>query len=295
MSIDPRIMRTMLQLQLSPTLDFNGRASASASNDNLSSLFDNLLTGLMAAESGNTGAGNAAALHGKTERTALAALVESAAVYGSLSPDASMNVNGIASSAGLSVPPAEHAAAERPPASGPNGTGLQSAAESGTNAGQGGNPLWDARLQAGSLAEPGFEPAAYDPLISEAASKYGVDASLIKAVISSESSFNAEAVSSSGAKGLMQLMDDTARSLGVSDAFDPSQNIEAGTRYLSYLIRKYDGSVPTALAAYNAGPGRLERLGIGSGSELAAGFLSLPLETQRYVTKVLQKQITYTV
>ncbi|MBO9600476.1 MAG: lytic transglycosylase domain-containing protein, partial [Cohnella sp.] len=101
--------------------------------------------------------------------------------------------------------------------------------------------------------------SAFDELINAAGLKYGVAPSLIKSVIQTESSFHPTAVSSAGAKGLMQLMDDTAKGLGVTDSFDPAQNIDGGTRFLSYLLRKYDGNASVALAAYNAGPGRVDR------------------------------------
>lgn len=129
--------------------------------------------------------------------------------------------------------------------------------------------------------------SAYDELIAVAGAKYGVSPSLIKGVIQSESSFRSDAVSSAGAKGLMQLMDETARSLGVTDSFDPNQNIDGGTRFLSFLLRKYDGSAPIALAAYNAGPGRIDRLGIATEQDLTAKYDQLPRETQDYIGKVL--------
>ncbi|MNI33905.1 Membrane-bound lytic murein transglycosylase C precursor [compost metagenome] len=88
-----------------------------------------------------------------------------------------------------------------------------------------------------------------DTLITEASQKYGVPASLIKAVIETESSFNPQAVSKVGAKGLMQLMDGTARGLGVNNSFDPAQNIDGGTRYLANNIKRFGGDVNTALAA----------------------------------------------
>lgn len=130
--------------------------------------------------------------------------------------------------------------------------------------------------------------SGYDGLISAAASKYGVDAALIKGVIQQESSFKPDAVSKSGAKGLMQLMDDTARGLGVADSFDPAQNIDGGTRFLSYLLRKYDNNVSVAIAAYNAGPGRIDRLGIATDEDISAKFHTLPNETQNYIGKVLE-------
>ncbi|MFC5467127.1 lytic transglycosylase domain-containing protein [Cohnella suwonensis] len=139
----------------------------------------------------------------------------------------------------------------------------------------------------GVLAGDSGSTSAYDGLISAAGAKYGVDPALIKGVIQSESSFRSDAVSSAGAKGLMQLMDDTARGLGVSDSFDPAQNIDGGTRFLSYLLRKYEGNVQTALAAYNAGPGRVDRLGIANDADIASHMDKLPDETQRYIRKVL--------
>ncbi|WP_227013925.1 lytic transglycosylase domain-containing protein [Paenibacillus psychroresistens] len=136
-------------------------------------------------------------------------------------------------------------------------------------------------------------PSSYDPLIEQASSQYGVDSSLIKAVVDAESSFQNHVVSSAGAKGLMQLMDDTARGLGVTDSFDPQQNIQAGTRYLSDLLRNYNGSESMALAAYNGGSGRLARLGITNEQQLNEKYGLLPQETQRYVQKVLQLKNNY--
>jgi len=108
-------------------------------------------------------------------------------------------------------------------------------------------------------APTGF--AAYSPLVDAVASQVGVDRALLAAVAEAESGFNPRAVSSVGAKGLMQLMDSTARSLGVTDAFDPRQNLLGGARFLRGLLDRYHGSVPLALAAYNAGPGAVDRYG----------------------------------
>lgn len=127
----------------------------------------------------------------------------------------------------------------------------------------------------------------YEGLIQEASRKYGVDSSLVKAVIQQESAFNHQAVSPAGAKGLMQLMDGTGSGLGVTNPFDPKQNVDAGTRFLGHLIKKYNGNESVALAAYNAGPGRVDRLGIKTDQELAAKLHLLPKETQAYVSKIM--------
>ncbi|MFD2116248.1 lytic transglycosylase domain-containing protein [Paenibacillus yanchengensis] len=126
-----------------------------------------------------------------------------------------------------------------------------------------------------------------DNLVMSAARLYDVDPALIHAVIKTESNYNENTISHAGAKGLMQLMDGTARYVGVSNSFDPQQNIEGGTKYLAMMIKKYDGHIPVALAAYNAGPGRVDRLGIATEQQLKDKLHLLPQETQRYITKVL--------
>jgi len=130
-------------------------------------------------------------------------------------------------------------------------------------------------------------------IVNDAASRYRVDPSLVMAVIQTESSFNPYAVSSAGAKGLMQLMDGTAAGLGVADPFDPVQNVNGGVRYLSELLNRYDGNLQTALAAYNAGPGRINSLGISNDHELRAKYDLLPQETQHYINKVLAAYESY--
>ncbi|MCK8487867.1 lytic transglycosylase domain-containing protein [Paenibacillus sp. MBLB2552] len=149
------------------------------------------------------------------------------------------------------------------------------------------------RRQENSTVLPSESPADLQSLITQASARYGVPESLIKAVIATESSFNSQAVSSAGAKGLMQLMDGTARGLGVSNPFDPAQNIDGGTKYLSYQINRYGGDVKTALAAYNAGPGRLQRLGIGNDEQLMEKFRLLPQETQGYIAKIMRAQAKF--
>jgi len=101
----------------------------------------------------------------------------------------------------------------------------------------------------------------FEQLIRAAAHKHGVDAELISSVITAESAFNPRAISRKQARGLMQLMPTTASQLSVSDAFDPAQNVDAGTRYLKFLLEKYGQDLTLALAAYNAGPDRVAQYG----------------------------------
>ncbi|WP_435924904.1 lytic transglycosylase domain-containing protein [Paenibacillus sp. DYY-L-2] len=144
-------------------------------------------------------------------------------------------------------------------------------------------------------ASEGVSHGELDRMIAEASGKYGVPVSLIKAVIETESSFNPKAVSSAGAKGLMQLMDGTASGLGVMNPFDPAQNIDGGTRYLSNQLKRYGGDENTALAAYNAGPGTLRRLGISNDAELMDKLHLLPRETQNYIAKIAAARSKYEV
>ena len=126
------------------------------------------------------------------------------------------------------------------------------------------------------------DAAWLDPIISRASRKYGVDVGLIKAVIKAESDFNPQAVSHAGARGLMQLMPATARSLGVSDSFDPEQNVMGGTRFLKDLLQRYNGNVDSALAAYNWGPGNVDKRPD-----------HLPRETRSYLARVKQLYASY--
>ena len=114
----------------------------------------------------------------------------------------------------------------------------------------------------------------YEAEIQAAAKKYNVNPNLVRAVVKAESNFNPSATSRAGAQGLMQLMPGTAKEQGAADPMDPAQNIEAGTKYLSYLLKKYNGDEAQALAAYNFGVGNVDK------------GLPWPKETQEYVAKV---------
>ena len=118
--------------------------------------------------------------------------------------------------------------------------------------------------------------ASLEEIFTEASERYHVPKNLIKAIAKAESDFDPTATSGSGAQGLMQLMPATAKELGVTDAYDPYQNVMGGTKYISQLLDKYDGDVKLALAAYNAGSGNVAKYG------------GIPpfKETQNYVVKV---------
>ena len=117
----------------------------------------------------------------------------------------------------------------------------------------------------------------YEGIINSASEQYGVNKNLIKSVILTESAANEKAVSSAKAKGLMQLIDSTASQMGVSNVWDPQQNIFAGTKYLSQMLQKFNGNINLALASYNAGPENVQKYG---------GIPPFE-ETQNYVKRVL--------
>lgn len=161
----------------------------------------------------------------------------------------------------------------RPPAPAPaTAFSAQLAAAQGLAAGPTGaapaGPVADAPTTGGATA--------YDGLIAAAASRHGVDPALLKGLIRQESNFDPRAGSPAGASGLTQLMPATARGLGVSDPTDPAQAIEGGAKYLRQQLDAFGGSVPNALAAYNAGPGAVRR----------HGGIPPYAETQNYVRQV---------
>jgi soluble lytic murein transglycosylase-like protein len=129
----------------------------------------------------------------------------------------------------------------------------------------------------------GGAPTPYDGMIQAAAAKYGLDPALLKALIRQESNFDPNAGSPAGAQGLTQLMPGTAASLGVTNPKDPAQAIEGGAKYLRQQLDAFGGDVRKALAAYNAGPGAVQRHG---------GIPPYP-ETQNYVQKVLAYAAEY--
>jgi hypothetical protein len=111
------------------------------------------------------------------------------------------------------------------------------------------------------IAFPARPVADLSQVVNEASGRYRLDPDLVNSVIKAESGFNVKAVSPKGAQGLMQLMPGTATQLGVPNAFDPQANVEGGTRYLRELLERYNFDLVKALAAYNAGPQRVEQFG----------------------------------
>jgi len=130
----------------------------------------------------------------------------------------------------------------------------------------------------GGTPPPGMQIRVreWTPVVAPVAARYQLDPELILRMIEAESGGNPRAVSPKGAMGLMQLMPETARALGVNDPFDPVQNIEGGVRYLHHLLQRF-GDLRLALAAYNAGPGRVQQYG---------GVPPYP-ETLRYLERIL--------
>ena len=135
----------------------------------------------------------------------------------------------------------------------------------------------------GKSAPSWYYSERYDDLISEASERFGVSFPLLKAIIKAESDFDPQAVSKKGAMGLMQIMPQNFKLLGLEDPFDPTQNINAGARYFKQLYERYNGKLALSLAAYNAGPTAVDR------------YKTIPPyeETEAYVKRVLKYYYNY--
>ncbi len=134
------------------------------------------------------------------------------------------------------------------------------------------------------LSSADMSKTDYDLYFEKASRKYGVPVSLLKAMVKMESDFQPNETSSTGAAGLMQLMPETAKYLGVTDVYDPEQNIMGGARYISEKLKAYDGNLELALSAYNAGSGTVQKYGN-----------TVPPQCRAYVSKILSYKEAYEV
>lgn len=274
MQIDPRTMGQVIKSQFANNIDLQGTALASQSQlqSNGDSLFDILLQELKKSDSSNSVMNTTQGSYGKGLN-----------ISELLSEEMLLNLHATQGFNGLDE------------------TQMSSLQQLATNLNVAASSMPSLpKIQSGfgnvgKGSKPSGAGTSIDDLVSVASQKFGVSEDLIKAVIETESHFNPATVSSAGAKGLMQLMDGTARGLGVSNSFDPEQNINGGTKYISYQLKRYNGHENTALAAYNAGPGTLRRLGISNDQQLAEKLHLLPKETQRYITKVQTARQKYSV
>jgi soluble lytic murein transglycosylase-like protein len=172
-----------------------------------------------------------------------------------------------------------HTASPAPPTATPSAPSAEPTADPSSSSSSTPSDTESAAAPAASAADqPAADHPTLDQMVNEVATRYNVDPQLVRAVIGAESNWNPQAVSRTGAQGLMQLVPTTARQLGVRNAFDPRQNIEGGVSYLKMLLERYDGDLDKALAAYNAGPGAVDR----------AGGVPPIAETRQYVQRVTE-------
>ena len=150
----------------------------------------------------------------------------------------------------------------------------------------------ETNTDASAVSADGYAGKPYADMISQLGELYGIDPALIHSVVVCESSYNPDLVSSAGAQGLMQLMPGTAEALGVTDVFDPWQNLDGGTRYLVGKLYEYEGDLKMALAAYNCGSGTLRKRQITDLND-PAQYAELPRETQNYIARVIARLTEY--
>ncbi|WP_138493248.1 lytic transglycosylase domain-containing protein [Paenibacillus pinistramenti] len=270
MQIDPRMVKQLLEYQMMNSIDLSGTSLDGAQNST-DSFFSEMLEQLM-----NGG--------GSTDSSDLATSLLNTSLDTSSSAS-SLGLDSGNSQLWYNLLAQTQTAAYADPVDSTYTTAASAAAGLSSSA------MAELESASGSGSQGASTP--YDAMIAEASQKYGVPEALIKAVIDTESSFKPNVESSAGAKGLMQLMDGTARGLGVSNPFDPAQNIDGGARYLSYQLKRYGGEIKMALAAYNAGPSKVNALGVSSDNELTQKLDQLPAETRNYIEKIERAMTKY--
>ena len=256
--MDISSMKTLLELQALQNLNTTDRSSSSTLSSSNSTLFSELLSDLL----NDQGLGTSSSLNELGDVSSLQQLLDS---FQGESTTTTANASNYIASFLLN--------------NNANITSLQNGLSSARSETTSTTLQQYTKDYTGKMAYDNLLAGAekYSAEIAKAAETYNVPEKLIAAVMKQESNFNSSVVSSAGASGLMQLMPATARYLGVEDRFDPEQNIMGGAKYLRQMLDKFDNNIETALAAYNAGPGNVQKYG------------GIPPfnETQNYVKKVL--------